>query len=70
MKIVSVESTWFCDEYQLVAKLEDGNEEFLFGYSPVEYNFPVKALVGMTVDEAFELKNKMDCEYFKRRHHW
>ncbi len=70
MKIVSVESTWFCDEYKLVAKLEDGSEEFLFGYSPVEYNFPVKALVGMTVDEAFKLKNKMDCEYFKRRHHW
>ena len=70
MKIVSVESTWFCDEYQLVAKLEDGSEEFLFGYSPVEYNFPVAELVGMTVDEAFKLKNKMDCEYFKRRHHW
>lgn len=66
MKIVSVKSEWSCGEYQLVAKLEDGSEEFLFGYSPVEYNFPVKALVGMTVDEAFKLKSKLDCEYFER----
>ena len=70
MKIVSVESIWFCNKLILVAKLEDGSEEFLFGYSPVEYNFPVKALVGMTVDEAFKLKDKMDWEYFKKRHHW
>lgn len=66
MKIVSVESIWFCDKYQLVAKLEDGSEEFLFGYSPAEYNFPVAELVGMTVDEAVNLKSKLDCEYFER----
>ena len=65
MKIVSVKSERFYDECQLVAKLEDGSEEFLFGYFPADYNFPVKKLVGMTVDEAFELKNKMDCEYFE-----
>lgn len=66
MKIMSVNREWFYGEYQLVAELEDGSEEFLFGYSPVEYNFPVTELVGMTVDEAFELKSKLDCEYFKR----
>ena len=66
MKIVSVKSERFCGEYQLVAKLEDGSEEFLFGYSPAEYCFPVKELVGMTVEEAFKLKTKLDCEYFER----
>ena len=60
MKIVSVESVWFCDEYKLMATLEDGSEEFLFGYSPDNYNFPVKELVGMTAAEAFRLKLKLD----------
>ncbi len=66
MKIVSVKSKWFYDECQLVAKLEDGSEEFLFGYFPVEYNFPVDALIGITVEEAYELKSRMDLEYFKQ----
>lgn len=66
MKIVSIKSERFYGEYQLVAKLEDGSEEFLFGYSPVEYNFPVAELVGMTVDEAINLKSKLDCEYFEK----
>lgn len=69
MKIVSIKSEWIYGEYQLVAKLEDGSEEFLFGYSPVEYNFPVAELVGMTVDEAVNLKSKLDCEYFEKHNY-
>lgn len=47
-------------------RLNDFDWFFLFGYSPAEYNFPVKKLVGMTVEEAFRLKVKLDCEYFER----
>lgn len=65
MKIVKIRSEWFYGEYQITAILEDGSEEFLFGYSPDQYNFPVQKLIGMTIEEALDLKSKMDNEYFR-----
>jgi hypothetical protein len=45
--------------------LEDGKEEFLFEYYPDEISFKESDFIGLTIQEAFELKIKKDVEYLK-----
>lgn len=69
MKIAKIKRQSFYGEYQLTAVMEDGTEEFLFGYSPREISIRDQDLVGKTRSEAFDLLSEKECEYFKR-HMW
>lgn len=65
MKIKYVKCTSFYGEYQLTAMLEDGTEEFLFGYLPSEYSISTNSLIGLTVEQAHELKRIKDQQYLE-----
>ena len=45
--------------------LVDGKEYDLFEYYPDEINFTASEFVGLTVDEAYELKYKKDLAYLR-----
>jgi hypothetical protein len=45
--------------------LEDGKEEFLFEYYPDEISFTESDFIGLTIQEAFELKRKKDVAYLQ-----
>ncbi|MSW53419.1 MAG: hypothetical protein F2817_21335 [Actinobacteria bacterium] len=45
--------------------LEDASEEFLFSYYPDEISFTEQELVGLTLDEAKNLKRNKDYRYMR-----
>lgn len=69
MKIAKIKRESFYGEYQLTAVMEDGTEEFLFGYSPSDYAIRDQDLVGKTAGEASDLLRRKNYEYFEH-HLW
>lgn len=67
MKIGKIKREQFYGEVQIVAVMEDGTEEFLFGYVPSQYDISDEDLIGKTISEAFDLFENKNQEYF--RHH-
>lgn len=55
----------FYGENQLSAVMEDGSEEYLFGYLPTEYSMNVDKLVGLTVNQARAFKKYKDQQYLE-----
>ena len=57
------------DEYEnfvFVKTNETGDEgTLLFTYYPDEINFTTDELIGLTIDEAFELKKQKDIRYLQ-----
>jgi len=45
--------------------LEDGNEQMLFDYYPDEISFSANEFVGLTVEQAKQLKFKKDVAYLR-----
>jgi hypothetical protein len=45
--------------------LEDGSEQMLFSYYPDEISFHANEFVGLTVDQAKQLKVKKDVAYLR-----
>lgn len=45
--------------------LEDGKEEFLFEYYPDEISFTESDFIGLTIQEAIDLKRKKDMAYLQ-----
>ena len=72
MKIIDVKmQPFFDEEIQVTAKLENGEEEFLFGFSPKEISISKAELIGKTIDEAFALYDKKSQEYLEKNDsHW
>lgn len=50
---------------QVYVTLEDGKEEYLFEYYPDEISFTESDFIGLTIQEAFELKRKKDVAYLQ-----
>lgn len=67
MKIKKIKSSRFYGEVQLVAVMEDGSEEFLFGYDLKHFAIRDDELIGKTINEAFDVFSDKEQEYFK--HH-
>lgn len=67
MKIKEIKRDPFYGEVQLVAVMEDGSEEFLFGYDPKQFVIRDNELVGKNRQEAFNVFSDKEREYFK--HH-
>lgn len=44
---------------------EDGKKEMLFSYYPDEISFNHKEFIGLTRDQALELRHKKDVAYLK-----
>lgn len=65
MRIKYVKRMSFYGEDQLTAVLEDGTEEFLFGYLPTEYSISSNSLIGLTVEQAHKLKRIKDQQYLE-----
>ena len=63
MKISKVYAKNFYGEVQIDVEYEDGSKEFLFGYDQRECPIDPSRFVGMTRDEAFELKRVLDLQY-------
>jgi len=49
----------------VTATFEDGSTRRLFDYFPDEITFTEDEFVGLTLDEAFDLKHKKDVAYLK-----
>jgi hypothetical protein len=50
---------------KVIAVLENDEEKELFEYYPDELSFTPDEFVGLTVDEAYELRHKKDVAYLR-----
>ena len=54
------------ENFVFVKTNETGDEgTLLFGYYPDEISFTTDELIGLTIDEAFELKKQKDIRYLQ-----
>jgi len=51
---------------QVFVTTDDGDEQLLFEYYPDEISFSASDFVGLTLDEARQLKFKRDRDYLTR----
>jgi len=68
MKIVSVrfqDSDHRYGDKEAVATLEDGREEFVFPWFSDELSFREEELLGLTVEEARDVKTARDIAYLR-----
>ena len=55
----------FDDMPKVTVTLEDGTEETLFSYYPDEISFKSSEFVGLTVEEAKQLRHKKDVDFLR-----
>jgi hypothetical protein len=70
MKIISARITEMPKDFfdpmpQVHITLEDGKEEFLFEYYPDEISFSASEFVGLTIEEAKNLKFVKDKKFLQ-----
>jgi hypothetical protein len=53
------------DMPKVIATFENGTEKELFWYYPDELHFTPEEFVGLTEDEAYELRHKKDVAYLR-----
>jgi len=49
----------------VTATFEDGSKEMLFEYYPDEISFTEAEFIGLTKDQAIELRHKKDVDYLR-----
>jgi hypothetical protein len=64
-KITEMPKKMFDPMPKVIATLENGEEKELFEYYPDELHFTPEEFVGLTVEQAHELRHKKDVAYLR-----
>jgi len=64
-RITAMPKSMFDEMPKVIATLEDGSEKDLFSYYPDELSFSPEEFVGLTEDEAHQLKGTKDKAYLQ-----
>jgi len=64
-RITALPQSWMDPMPKVFVKIDDEDEQFLFSYYPDEISFSSSEFIGLTIDEAHNLKFKKDKNYLQ-----